>query len=136
MEEVILNRREKRGDLYIIDDAYNSNPEGSLMAAQVLGMMPGKTIMVTPGMVDLGSIQDKANYEFGKNIADNKIDEVILVGEKQTLPIKKGLEDAKYSKNKIHVVSDIKDAFTLINSMRDKETYVLLENDLPDVFNE
>ena len=126
----------QHGSLYIIDDAYNSNPEGSAMATQVLGMMPGKTIMVTPGMVDLGSMQEKANYEFGKNISDNKIDEVILVGEKQTLPIKSGLQDNKYDKKKIHVVNDIKDAFTLINSMRDKETYVLLENDLPDVFNE
>ena len=123
----------KHGNLYIIDDAYNSNPEGSLMALEVLSMMPGKTIIVTPGMVDLGPLEYQANYEFGKNIAKNKIDEVILVGEKQTLPIKKGLEDSKYKK--VHVVEDINDAFNLMSSMRDKETYVLLENDLPDVFN-
>ena len=124
----------KHGNLSIIDDAYNSNPKGSKMAVEVLGMMPGKTIIVTPGMIELGELQYKANYEFGQIIADNKIDEVILVGEKQTKPILDGLKSKKY-KN-VHVLNDVKEAFPLINELRGKDTFVLLENDLPDVFNE
>ena len=39
-------------NIYIIDDAYNSNPVGSKMAVDVLKMMKGKRIIVTPGMID------------------------------------------------------------------------------------
>ena len=44
----------KQGDITIIDDAYNSNPDGAKMALDVLKMMPGKHIVVTPGMIELG----------------------------------------------------------------------------------
>ena len=126
----------KHGLINIIDDAYNSNPKGSKMAVEVLGMMPGKRIIVTPGMIELGELQYESNFNFGTYIADNKIDEVILVGEKQTKPILDGLKKSKYDASHIYILNDVKEAFPLINKLRDKETYVLLENDLPDVFNE
>ena len=47
-----------------------------------------------------------------------------------------GLIEKKYAKNKIHVLDDVKLAFPLFNRLAEKETYVLLENDLPDIFNE
>jgi UDP-N-acetylmuramyl pentapeptide synthase len=120
----------------IIDDAYNSNPEGSKMATEVLSMMPGKTIIVTPGMIELGDQEYDLNKAFGEYIADYKIDEVILVGEKQTRPILDGLKEKKYDKKKIHILNDVKEAFYLAKSLSNEETYVLLENDLPDIFNE
>ena len=76
----------KFGDINIIDDAYNSNPVGAKMAVDILGMMSGKKIIVTPGMVELGDKQYEYNMEFGKQIA-KVCDEVILVGEEQTKPI-------------------------------------------------
>ena len=125
----------KYGDINIIDDAYNSNPVGAKMAIDVLGMMNGKKIIVTPGMVELGDKQYEYNMEFGKQIA-KVCDEVILVGEEQTKPILEGLKKAKYSDKKIHILNDVKDAFPLMRKLSGKETYVLLENDLPDIFNE
>ena len=56
--------------------------------------------------------------------------------EKQTKPIYDGLIEKKYPKNKIHILDDVKLAFPLFNRLAEKETYVLLENDLPDIFNE
>lgn len=38
----------------MIDDAYNSNPTGAKNALDVLQMMPGIKIVVTPGMIELG----------------------------------------------------------------------------------
>lgn len=125
----------KYRDLFIIDDAYNSNPVGSKMACEVLGLMPGKKIMVTPGMIDLGSKQDELNEKFGEYIAD-AADEVILVGEHQTKPIYKGLMNKKFKEKNIHVINDVKEAFPLALKLKSKDTYVLLENDLPDIFNE
>ena len=125
----------KMGDINIIDDAYNSNPVGSKMALDVLKLMPGKKIIVTPGMIELGSEQYRLNFEFGKYIAES-CDEVILIGKEQTKPIYDGLMIQKYNKKKIHILQDVKMAFSLMRSLKDGETYVLLENDLPDIFNE
>jgi len=125
----------KYKDLYIIDDAYNSNPVGSKMACEVLGLMPGKKIMVTPGMIDLGEKQEELNEKFGEYIAE-VADDVILVGEHQTKPIYKGLLNKKFNEKHIHVLNDVKEAFPLALKLKDKDTYVLLENDLPDIFNE
>ena len=122
-------------DINIIDDAYNSNPNGSKMAVEVLAMMPGKKIIVTPGMIELGEKQYEYNMAFGKQIAD-VCDEVILIGEEQTKPILAGLKSKNYNDKKIHILNDVKEAFPLMRKLSDKVTYVLLENDLPDIFNE
>ena len=120
-----------------IDDAYNSNPVGSKMALDVLKLMNGFKIVVTPGMIELGSEQYELNKKFGDYISE-VADYVILVGEKQTKPILDGLNNKKYNKNKISVINDVKEAFKIIDEVKDnnKETYILLENDLPDIFNE
>ena len=76
----------KSGNNIIIDDAYNSNPVGSKMALDVLNLMDGTKIVVTPGMIELGEEQYKLNKQFGKYISE-VADYVILVGEKQTKPI-------------------------------------------------
>ena len=128
----------KLGHINIIDDAYNSNPVGSKMAVEVLGYMDGVKIIVTPGMIELGKEQYNLNYKFGEYISD-VCDYVILVGEKQTKPIYDALIDKKYDKKKIFVLNDVREAFPLMNKLsniEDKSTYVLLENDLPDLFNE
>jgi UDP-N-acetylmuramoyl-tripeptide--D-alanyl-D-alanine ligase len=122
-------------DINIIDDAYNSNPVGSKMAVEVLDMMPGKKIIVTPGMIELGSKQYDLNKELG--IEMSKVcDEVILVGKSQTKPIQDGLKEVRYNNKNVHIVNDVKEAFTLMKKLKEGDTYVLLENDLPDIFNE
>ena len=125
----------KYNNITIIDDAYNSNPIGSKMALDVLNLMKGKKIIVTPGMIELGKDEYKLNKEFGHQIAD-VCDEVILVGKNQTKAIQEGLKEKKYNKDKITIINDVKEAFTIINKVKTNNTYVLLENDLPDIFNE
>ena len=125
----------KNGDITYIDDAYNSNPEGSKMALDVLNMMDGKKIIITPGMIELGKKQYELNYKFGEYISE-VCDEVILVGEKQTKPIQDALKKHNYDEDKIHIINDVKVGFTIANNIKEKNTYVLIENDLPDMFNE
>ena len=125
----------KYGNINIIDDAYNSNPVGSKMAVEVLGYMDGTKIIVTPGMIELGSKQYELNFKFGEYIS-KVCDYVILIGKNQTKPIYDGLIKNKFSDKKIFVLNDVRDAFPLMNKLADKNTYVLLENDLPDLFNE
>lgn len=122
-------------DINIIDDAYNSNPSGAKAALEVLKMMPGKHLIVTPGMIEVGEKEDAVNREFGREIADS-VDEVILIGIEKTKPIYEGLKEKKFSDEHIYRLNNVLDAFPLMQKLKDKETYVLLENDLPDSFNE
>ena len=105
------------------------------MALEVLDLMDGKKIIVTPGMVELGDKQYEYNYEFGIKMA-SVCDEIILIGEEQTKPILDGIKSKHYNMDKVHILNDVKDAFKLMRKLSDKNTYVLLENDLPDIFNE
>ena len=123
----------KYGNINIIDDAFNSNPVGSKMALEVLSYMNGKKIVVTPGMIELGPKEYEYNFKFGEYISE-VCDEVILIGEKQTKPIYDGIVSKGYDKDKIHILNDVKLAFPLIQKL--KGEYVLLENDLPDIFSE
>ena len=126
----------KLGNFYQIDDAYNSNPVGAKSALDVLDMMDGTKVVVTPGMIELGSKEKELNKEFGKQIAD-VADIVILVGEKQTLPIKEGLLEKKFKEKNLYVLNDVREAYTLINKLKGKkDLYALFENDLPDTYTE
>ncbi|MCM1365530.1 MAG: UDP-N-acetylmuramoyl-tripeptide--D-alanyl-D-alanine ligase [Faecalibacterium sp.] len=127
-----LELSEKNG-VTIIDDAYNSNPSGTKAALEALSLFDGYKILVTPGMVELGEKQEELNREFGRNAA-KVCDYVVLVGQKQAIPIKAGLLDEKYDENKIFVANTINEALThvyALNSMG-KKKIILLENDLPD----
>lgn len=117
-----------------IDNAFNSNPVGAKMSLDVMKMMPNKRIIVTPGMIDLGSKQYELNKEFGSCMKDS-IDIAILVGEKQTMPIKEGLLESGFIEDNIHVVKTVKEGFALVYSLASKEDTILLENDLPDAYN-
>ena len=126
----------KLGNFYMIDDAYNSNPVGAKSAVDVLNMMPGTKVVVTPGMIELGDKEDGYNKEFGRQIA-KVADYVVLIGEKKTKPIKEGLLEEKFDKDKIIVFNDVREAYPFIGTLSTKdEVYALFENDLPDTYNE
>ena len=124
------------GNFYQIDNAYNSNPVGAKNACEILGMMPGMKIVVTPGMIELGDKEDEYNEKFGEQIAE-VADLAILIGEKKTKPIKEGLLKKGFDKEKIIVFNDVRESFPYImEKAKNKEVYALYENDLPDTFNE
>ena len=126
----------KLGNFYMIDDAYNSNPVGAKKAVEVLNMMPGKKVVVTPGMIELGSKEDEYNKIFGEQIAE-VADYTVLIGEKKTKPIKDGLLEKGFDKEKIIVFNDVREAYPFIEQLAQKEeVYALFENDLPDTYNE
>ena len=129
----------KVGNIMMIDDAYNSNPTGARNALDVLGMMPGIKVVVTPGMIELGESEKTLNYEFGTSIS-KVADYVILIGEKRCLDIKRGVIDGGFSDKKIMVLNRVSDAYYELEKIKsknsDKEVYALFENDLPDIYSE
>lgn len=119
----------------VIDDAFNSNPKGSAAALQVLAAFPGRRIIITPGMVELGQGEEDYNREFGRLMA-KAADVAFLVGKKHTEPIVDGLREAGFPEENLHVVSNLTEATTLLHQLGRSGDVVLFENDLPDNYSE
>ncbi|MCL2495987.1 MAG: UDP-N-acetylmuramoyl-tripeptide--D-alanyl-D-alanine ligase [Clostridiales bacterium] len=118
----------------VIDDAFSSNPVGAASALEVLSQMSGgRKIMVTPGMVELGSEQYELNRAFAREAA-KVCDYIILVGKKHSLPLQEGLKEAGY--HDYAVAKDLDEARTLLTAQARSGDTVLFENDLPDTYNE
>jgi UDP-N-acetylmuramoyl-tripeptide--D-alanyl-D-alanine ligase len=127
----IVNRRT---GVVVIDDAYNSNPEGARNALDVLAEHEAnRRVLVTPGMVELGSEQDEANAELGRHAA-RVCDVVLLVGAEQTKPLERGLREGGLDSDRIVVVHDIDEATEELARIVGSGDVVLFENDLPDTY--
>ena len=126
----------KIANFYQLDDCYNSNPVGANSALDVLKLMDGLKVCVTPGMIELGPKEYEENMKFGEHMA-NVCDYVILIGEERTKAIYKGLIDNGFDKNNIFILNNVTKSFEIVASIaREKKTYALYENDLPDIYTE
>jgi UDP-N-acetylmuramoyl-tripeptide--D-alanyl-D-alanine ligase len=130
-----LALREEAG-IHIIDDAFNSNPVGARNAIEILSRFTsGRRVVVTPGMIELGALQDSENERFGACMVGS-VDLVILVGEHQTSPIREGLQNGGFDADRIVTVRSLFEARSYLKGWLRPGDTVLYENDLPDQFNE
>ena len=123
------------GGVSIIDDAFNSNPVGARAALRVLENFPGRRIIITPGMVELGGEEDAFNRSFGEQMAAS-VEVAILVGRRHTQPIVDGLKAAGFPQENIHVVGSLEESTAVLHAMMKAGDVVLYENDLPDNYSE
>jgi len=123
------------GGVTIIDDAFNANPVGAKAALRVLQNFPGRRIIITPGMVELGGEEAAFNRAFGEQMAES-VDVAILVGKKHTQPIVDGLLAKEFPQENIHVVSSLDESTKVLHAMMRAGDVVLYENDLPDNYSE
>ncbi len=129
-----LNIRQAPGGITVIDDAFNSNPHGSKMALDVLASFTdGQRVIVTPGLVELGSKQYEYNRVFGSQIASS-CDLAIVVGAYNREAILAGLADGGFDESKIYVAKDFADASQKVRETVKPGDVVLYENDLPDTY--
>ena len=123
-------------DILIIDDSFNSNIQGTAVALETLKLFEERRkIVVTPGLVELGKIENTENVELGKRIA-GACDIAILVGKNQSENIKKGLLEEGFKEENIIMKDTLFEVTNLFKSILQSGDVVLLENDLPDLFNE
>jgi UDP-N-acetylmuramoyl-tripeptide--D-alanyl-D-alanine ligase len=126
----------RRGGVTIIDDAYNSNPEGAREALQLLGQLPGRRrVLVTPGYIELGEEEEESMTELGRQAAA-VCTHVILVGPRHTEPVHRGLAGAGFPAAQVSVVADLEEAQAVLPKVAGEGSVVLFENDLPDQYRE
>lgn len=115
----------------VIDDAFNSNPEGSIGALEALSRFDGCRILVTPGMFELGNKQYEFNYNFGKKAA-TVCETIILMGI-NSKAIADGAVSAGFSQEKIIILDNLEEAKSAaLNYKDDRHKIILFENSLPD----
>jgi UDP-N-acetylmuramoyl-tripeptide--D-alanyl-D-alanine ligase len=113
----------------VIDDTYNSNPEGAARALELLESAVGgrsRRAVVTPGMVELGPDQDAANRAFAAAVA--KADAVLVaVGWTNRRALLAGAADGE-----VVTVRDRAAAREWVRWSLTAGDGVLWENDLPN----
>ncbi|MFN2490515.1 MAG: Mur ligase family protein [Actinomycetota bacterium] len=119
------------GGITVIDDAYNSNPDGAAAALEVLAAMPGRRkVIVTPGIVELGSLQYEANERFGEHAA-RVADELIVVAPLNRAALVSGAQRAD-GHARVLEVGSLTEARVHLETLLAAGDVVLFENDLPD----
>ena len=121
----------------VLDDAYNSNPQGAKMA---LGVLKGftvaqgnKRIVITPGFVEMGTRQAEANKELGRTIAES-CDYAIVVNATNRDAIKSGIDEGGMSEENYFLADSLNHAHARLAQILKAGDVVLYENDLPDNF--
>lgn len=123
------------GNAVMIDDAFNSNPVGAANAVEVLAQFnTGRRVIVTPGMVELGAIEEDENRKFGAVIGNAALDLVILVGEERSKPILEGVLSTGYPREKVRIEATLFTANEFLRGYLQDGDVVLYENDLPDLY--
>ncbi len=122
----------KSGGVNILDDGYNSNIRGAERALEVLGYFGGKKIVVTPGLVELGILEESENFELGKKLVG--FDCVILVGDTLVAPVRKGYIEAGGDPEKIVTLLTLEKAKDKLKQELCTGATVLFLNDLPETY--
>lgn len=124
---------EGTGGITVIDDAFNSNPEGAAAALAVLESMPARRkIVVTPGIIELGPLQAQENERFGERAAV-VADVVIVVAKVNRAAILAGAGRVANGAE-VYAVDTLTEATAKFPELVGPGDVVLFENDLPDQY--
>jgi UDP-N-acetylmuramoyl-tripeptide--D-alanyl-D-alanine ligase len=127
-----LQLLEGTGGVTVIDDAYNSNPDGAAVALDVLAAMPGeRKVVVTPGMIELGELQYEENMRFAE-YAGRIADFVVAVARVNRTPLVEGAR--RGGRAEVVMVDSLDEAQRVLAKLLRSGDVVLFENDLPDQY--
>ena len=71
-----------KGNITLIDDCYNANPQSMQAALDLVSMVDGRKIAILGDMFELGPDELELHYNIGKYAVEKGIDYVVCVGER------------------------------------------------------
>jgi UDP-N-acetylmuramoyl-tripeptide--D-alanyl-D-alanine ligase len=115
-----------KGRVRVIDDSYNSNPKGFSSALDLMTQFKAKKkILITPGIIELGSAAAKIHQQLGQKAAG--ICQQIYLTKKDWLkPISWGVKKAK-TETAIEVVEDWSELKGKLKAFLKRDCLILLE---------
>jgi len=124
------------GSALILDDAYNSNELGFISAVSTMKKLAqqrgGRSILVTPGIAELGLEHDRVHERLGRICAEN-CDIVYVINRER---IDSFFRFAGSGKARVVDVPTFAAAREAISHDLNDQDVVLYENDLPDLLEE
>jgi UDP-N-acetylmuramoyl-tripeptide--D-alanyl-D-alanine ligase len=117
----------------VIDDTYNANPAGATAALSVLTRLAvdgHRSVVVTPGMVELGARQQLENARFAEAAAKLATD-LLIVGQTNAPGLLAGVARAGSNAQVVRVATR-EQAVAWVTERVGPGDVVLYENDLPD----
>jgi UDP-N-acetylmuramoyl-tripeptide--D-alanyl-D-alanine ligase len=119
----------------VIDDTFNSNPAGAERGIKLLSEAAGgRRVVVTPGMVELGPLQSRANTDFAR-LAAAVADDLAIVGRTNRTALEAGAREAggpNAGGASVHFFDTREAAVAWVRATLGAGDAVLYENDLPD----
>lgn len=114
----------------IIDNTFNSNPAGARVALATLSAhsREGRSVVITPGMVELGDQQDSENAGFARLVIESG-GELVIVGRTNRAALRRGASEVGGIVIEVSSRDAAREWVRLNLSAGDG---VLWENDLPD----
>lgn len=128
-------KRQDTGGL-VIDDSYNSNPEGFASALNLLTSLKtqsGKAYLITPGMAELGDEHAEQHHRLGQ-MASQAADTLFIVCEERIPTFLEGWREQSGDVKTIFRFDTFEDAYKELLNTFNSNDVVLLENDLPDLY--
>lgn len=117
-----------------LDDSYNGNPDGVRAAIDFLAALAGRRRWyVTPGLVEMGARAEEVHRDIGRQLAQAKIEKVVLVRNSVTPFIERGLQEAGYG-GEVLWFEEALQAFAALPQLTVTGDVVLLQNDWPDQY--
>ena len=116
------------GDIKIINDTYNANPQSMKQAIEALRDMvtEGRKILIAGDMLELGTFSGRFHHLVGKQAAESGIDLIVAVG-KLAEHISNGAQEAGMSEKKIKLCALMKDARAKVATLIKKGDTVLVK---------
>ncbi len=129
-----LELKKDENNVYTLDDSYNGNPTGVKVIIDFLKQIKGHRIWyVTPGLVEMGTSTKEIHKEIGRQLADARIEKVVLIKNSVTPYIEDGLKEAHFAGDIIWFDDALK-AYTSLPTMTLSGDVVVLQNDWPDQY--
>ena len=121
------------GGVVILDDAYNANVRGAAAALDVLRLFGGRRFVVTPGLVELGVLEETENAALGEKMVG--LDRILLIGSTLVTAVRRGYLSAGGIEERVSVLPSLDAAKAVLAEELMPGDTVLFLNDLPDIFN-
>jgi UDP-N-acetylmuramoyl-tripeptide--D-alanyl-D-alanine ligase len=118
------------GKATIIDDSYNSNPDGFKAALQLLGTFPSekKRIVITRGMHELGSESSDLHERIGNEISFFA-DELIIITPDFAADLERGVLEKYQTTTK--EIFDTEELVNFVKNLQNEDVVILIENRVP-----
>ncbi len=119
------------GGATIIDDSYNSNPDGFLAALSVLNRTAKdkKCFVVTRGMLELGEKSDALHQLIGEEIG-RIVDTLFLINRDAETALRAGIGSGK---TQVEVYEKTEDLLHAVQALKNTPSVILVENRIPEV---